>query len=312
MGLTRADLLETKWTEQDKREIAVVLKRYQDNDTWALKAQAKVGILLTSHPGNRGYLKACVETHKKLGYWITVAYDNYLHPDTKDMNYNNYLPAKDVMDNIDTFIMPHYQTWGGVLYPYFWLLRFGVNVMQDFEYVYCANGDMIIEKPEGFSELLKRFEGYDIWGTGPDIFTDNRQLFNTAGFICKTTVLKQIIQHFEKYLIPFETYEKYTQELGNTEGRFGRAIKDLGFKYKLSVPFPTSEQLFFGGQSGEWGELLGFRHLHAEMNYAYRHKGIPPPSKYLDERYTSGNDIKYIKLYEEKNDVAVLKDWYAK
>lgn len=310
MGLTREDLKSSKWTEKDKQEIQLVLNNYMKNDEWSCKLSKKVGILLTSHPGNRCYLKSCIDSHKKLGYWIVLAYDNYLHPEVKDMNYNNYLPPKDVMDNVDTFLMPHYQTWGGVLYPYFWLLKFGVSLMQDFEYIYCANGDMVLEKPEGFDELLKRFEGYDIWGTGPDVFEPNRQIFNTAGFICKTTVFKQIMQHFEKYLIPFETYEKYTQEFGNTEGRFGRAIKDLGFKCKFSNPNPTSEQLYFNGQSGEWGELLGFRHIHAELNYAYRHKGIPPHSKYLDERYASGHDLKYLKLYEQTGDANVLKEWY--
>lgn len=311
MGLTREDLKSSKWTEQDKKEIAIVLGNYQKNDVWAKKAQAKVGILLTSHPGNRAYLKACIESHKKLGYWITVAYDNYFHPEVQEMNYNNYLPAKDVMDNIDTFLIPHYQTWGGVLYPYFWLLRFGVNVMQDFEYIYCANGDMILEKPEGFPELLKRFEGYDIWGTGPDIFEPNRLIFNTAGFLCKTKVLKQIMTHFEEHLIPFETYEKYTQDFGNTEGRFGRAIKDLGFKYKLSNPPPTTEQLFFNGQGGEWSDLIGFRHIHAEYNYAYKYKGIPPEPKYYDPRYMGG-DYELIKKYWETKDSSVFQNWWAK
>jgi hypothetical protein len=228
------------------------------------------------------------------------------------MNYNNILPAKDVMDSIDTFVMPHYQTWGGVLYPYFWLMKFGVNLMQDFKYIYCANGDMVLEKPEGFPELLKRFEGYDIWGTGPDIFEPNKQLFNTTGFICKTEALKKMMQHFEKHLLPFENYEKYTQELGNTEGRFGRAIKDLGLKCKQSNPVPSTEMLFHNDGKGEWQELVGFRHIHAELNHAYRYKGIPPSSKYLDERYTSSNDMQAIKLYEQTKDKQILENWWAK
>ena len=120
------------------------------------------------------------------------------------------------------------------------------------------------------------------------------------------------MQHFEKHLIPFEVYEKYTQDFGNTEGRFGRAIKDLGFKCKSSNPKPTSEMLFFNDKNGEWGELLGFRHCHSELNYAYKYKGTPPPLKYLDERFMGGNDLKFIKLYEQTKDVSVLKDWYAK
>ena len=311
MGLTREDLKDSKWTEKDKREIAVVLDRYQSNDTWASKASKDVGILLTSHSGNRAYLKACVESHKKLGYWITLAYDNCFNPEVKDMNYNSVLPAKDVMDSVDTFLVPHHQNWGGVLYPYFWLLKFGANLMRDFKYIYCANGDMVLEKPEGFSELLKRFEGYDIWSTGPDIMEEKKQLFNTTGFICKTEALIAIMKHFEQHLLPFENYEKYTQEFGNTEGRFGRAIKELGLKCKQSNPKPTTEQLFHNDGIGEWQELLGFRHIHAEHNYAYRYKGIPPEPKYFDTRYIGG-EIEIIKEYWETKDMSILKNWWAK
>jgi len=313
MGLTTEDLKDPKWAEQDKKEIAVVLNRYKENDVWANKASLPVGILLTSHQGNRAYLKACIESHKKLGYWITLAYDNFVNPEVKDMDYNRHLPAKDVMDSVDTFIMPHHQVWGGVLYPYFWLLKFGVNMMQNFKYIYCANGDMVLEKPEGFKELLKRFEDVDadIWGTGPDVFEDNRCIFNTTGFICKTEVFKKIMLHFEKYLIPFETYEKYTQEYGNTEGRIGRAIKEYGFKCKQSNPKPTTEQLFYKGQCGEWGDLVGFRHIHAEHNYAYRYKGIPPEIKYFDKRFM-GDEYNAIKKYWEEQDKSILENWWAK
>jgi hypothetical protein len=309
MGLTRADLTDPKNTDQDKKEIAVALNNYMQNDEWNYKPSLPLGILITSHPGNRAYLKACIESHKKLGYWIVLAYDNYIHPDHPKIDYNAIFPPKDVMENVDTFIMPHYQTWGGVLYPYFWLLKFGMNVMQDFEYTYCINGDMVIEKPEGFNQLLDLLGDADIMGTGPDIDEPNRYIFNTAGFIGKTKAIKAIMDHFEERLVPFENYEKYTQEVGNTEGRFGRAIKDLGLK-KVVVDPPYNEQLHKSGQ-GTWYDLIGFRHIHAELNYAYRYKGIPPEAKYMDNRYAGQHDIKYLKMYEETKDPEVLKNWWA-
>jgi hypothetical protein len=202
--------------------------------------------------------------------------------------------------------MPHYQSWGGVLYPYFWLLKWGVNLLQDFEYIYCVNGDMILEKPEGFPKLLELLGDGDIMGTGPN--TD--RIFNTAGFIVKTSSFKKIMNHFEKHLIPFDVYEKYTQEFGNTEGRFKKAIKDLNLK-EINVIPPATEQLFEKG-CGTWYELLGFRHIHAEHNYAYRHRGIPPEFKYFDERYLGCQDKKYLKLYDETKDKKILEEWYAR
>ncbi len=306
MGLTREDLRDKKWTEQDKKEIAVVLERYQQNDEWALKTRKKVAVLLTSHPGNRPYLKASVESHKKLGYWVVLAYDNYINPANKDIDYNKVMPVKDVMDNVDTFLMPHHQVWGGVLYPYFWLMKFGVNLLQDFEYIYCANGDMVIEKPEGFPEIMKLMGDADIMGTGPD--TD--RIFNTAGFIAKSGPLRKMMAHFEKHLIPFENYEKYTQEFGNTEGRLARAIADLKLKRVIMKEPPSTEQLHMSN-TGTWCKILGFRHIHAELNYAYRYKGIPPEIKYLDERFTGG-DYGVIKKYWETKDKKILEAWWAK
>ena len=305
MGLTNADLKDPKWTEQDKKEIAAVLDNYKQNDVWSEKTNKKVAVLLTSHPGNRCYLKACIDTHIKLGYWIVLAYDNYIHPGEENIDYNKVMPPKNVMDKVDTFLMPHYQTWGGVLYPYFWLLKWGVNLLQDFEYIYCANGDMILEKPEGFPKLLEMMGDADIMGTGPD----TERIFNTAGFIVKSAALKKIIAHFQARLVPFEIYEKFTQEVGNTEGRFSIAIRDLGLKQVIVKP-PSTEQLHKCGQ-GDWYDLVGFRHIHAEHNHAYRYKGIPPEPKYLDERFM-GDEYNRIKEYWETKDMKILENWWAK
>ena len=58
MGLTRADLTDPKNSAQDKKEIAVALGNYMANDEWVKKALGSTAILITSHPGNRAYLKA--------------------------------------------------------------------------------------------------------------------------------------------------------------------------------------------------------------------------------------------------------------
>ena len=83
MGLTSEDLRDPKWSDKDKAEIKIVLDRYKWNDAWISKLFKKVGVLLTSHPGNRAYLKASEESHKKLGFRICLANDNYIYPAQK-------------------------------------------------------------------------------------------------------------------------------------------------------------------------------------------------------------------------------------
>ena len=277
------------------------------NEEWTYKLLKNVGILLTSHPGNRPFLKASIESHKKLDYWICLAYDNYIDPEQPDINYNSIMPNKDVMDGVDTFIMPHHQTWGGVLFPYMFLLRFGTLALSHFEYIYCTNGDFIVEKPEGFPKLFELMGDADIMTCGHD---ESGKYANTAGFIVKSKALVDITKHMLDHLIPFEVYEKHTQEIGNAEGRFGRAIFDLKLKQKIVEP-PSDDMLCYPG-TGTWYDLIGFRHIHAELNRAYKEKGIPPDSKYLDERHVCSHDLEHIKKYEIAKDKSVLETWYQK
>jgi len=276
-----------------------------ENGKW----QKNIGILITSHRGNRAYLRGCLETHKKLGYWITVMYDNPYESSFHHLNHNDLLPPIDLIGMMDTFVIPHHQTWGGVLYPYFWLLNLGGELLQNFEYIYCINGDMIIEKPEGFPKLLELLGDGDFLGVGPDRKVVKR-CFNTAGFISKTEAFRAIMKHFKERLIPLEAYEKYTQESGNTEARFDRAIIDLGLN-QVTVPvFPPDEQIRVKG-IGTWYDLVGFRHIHAEHTQAYRTRGIPPELKYLDKRFMGG-EYNIIEKYWETKDEEILKGWWAK
>ena len=307
MGLTLKDL-EGEMTDEERASRQAWIDRTRDNDKWAKKALQPIGVLLTSHQANRPFLKASVESHAKLGYWITLAYDNYVDPTWETIDHNQFMPAKDILDKVNLFFIPTYQTWGGPLYPYFWLLKWGVQAMSHFEYIYCANADFVLEKPEGFKALFELLGDADIMTSGPD--RDDPPSANTAGFIAKTKALIEIVKHLEEHLVPWENYEKHTQRIGNMEGRLGWAIKDLGLK-QVRVN-PPLEDMFRQPGHGTWSELIGFRHIHAEMNYAYRNKKIPPPLKYLDERYLGAHDFNHIKQYEETLDLKVLESWWEK
>jgi len=316
MGVTREDLIRSgRYLEMTDEEWAVelegrqrVIGGYMSNDEWAVKIKKPVLILLISHPAARGYLAASIRTHKALGYWLAVVYDNFI--DSKDPTenafYNEFMPPKDMMVDIDTFIMGHYQWWGGVSYPFMWGLRLAAGFAQNFEFVYCINGDCIIENPEGFPKLLEALGDGDIMSTGPTL---EREI-GTAGLLMRSSAFFKIAKHMTDHVIPFEEYEKSTQEFGNTEGRLAVAVRELGLKITPCEPAKT-EQMHEPGH-GFWAQTLGFRHIHGELNRAYRYKGIPPPTKYLDARYISENDMRAIKGYEETKDMKILEDWWAK
>lgn len=294
-----------------KAHYEYILNDMMKNDEWAMKIFKDVGVVLTSHPGNRPFLKASLETHKKLGFWTTVVYDNYFDPNNKSIDYKICMPTRDVFDMADTFLIPHHQTWGGVLYPYFWCLYFGLHTMGSFKYIFCSNGDCVLEKPEGFPQIMEMLGDADIMGCGYEN-NNGRELFNTTSFIAKTEAIQAIMKHFRDYLIGIDTYEKYAEKMGNTEGRFAIAIKELGLKVKKVPKNPVNTQVALPG--GTWYDILGFRHIHGEWNNAHRRKKIPPPSKYIDDRYMR-TKVKQVQSYEAETDPtkkqAILHKWWS-
>lgn len=320
MGVTREDLIRSgRWLavsdeewEREKATRLCVIKAYASNDEWATKIKKNVGVLLTGSAHGRPFLKASLESHQKLGFWMVLAYDNFINPEYPSIDYNEWLPPKDVMELVDTFLFPHHQTWGGVSYPYIWQLRLASGIMSQFEYVFCNNGDCVLEKPEGFQMLIDEMGDADIMSAGPTL---EREI-GTASFLIRGKHFPAVAQHMNNHMVPFEEYEKSTQEFGNTEGRLAVAVRDLGLTTKVvkagQCPHHSECEQFHVPGHGFWWDAVGFRHIHGELNYAYRYKHVPPPSKYLDERFCGSEDIKAAREYEVTKDVKSIESWWAK
>jgi len=313
MGVTREDFIRSgRYLEipdaEWEAELATrkhVVGCYMANDAWSVNIKKNVGILLTSSSYGRPYLKGSVESFKQLGYWLTLSYDNFINPEFQGINYHDWMPPKDVMENVDTFLLTHHQTWGGVSYPFIWQLKLASGIMQNFEYALVVNGDCIVEKPEGFPKMLEMLGDGDIMSSGPAL---EREI-GTAGLLMKSSAFFKIADHMISHMVPFEEYEKSTQEFGNTEGRLAVAVRELGLKL-VPVEPGYNEQLHIPG-TGFWYNTIGFRHIHGEHNYAYRYKAVPPEPKYLDERFM-GDEYRQIKAYWEAKDKSILENWWAK
>jgi len=320
MGVTREDFIrsgrylempDAEW-EAELATRKYVVGCYQKNDEWAVKIKKNVGVLLTASCYGLPYLKASLESHKKLGYWTVLSYDNFIDPNNgePEIDLNRWMPPKDIMVNVDTFLLPHHQCWGGVSYPFIWQLRLASGIFHSMDYVLVNNGDMVLEKPENFHLLIEKMGDADIMSSGPSLPRE----IGTAGILMRSKAFMDIAKHMNDHMVPFTEYEKSTQDFGNTEGRLAVAVRDLGLKQVICNPgsCPTHkvcEQLHTPG--GEWYDIIGMRHIHGELNYAYRYKQMPPPSKYLDERFVGNEDMKAAKAYES-GDIEFVKSWWAK
>lgn len=299
-----------KWVESlpkgssKRNHYEYILNDMMNNYEWSNKIYKDVGVLLTGHPGGRPFLKSSLETHKKLGYWILLAYDNYFDPNNKEISYKQCLPYRDVFDLVDSFLISHHQSWGGVQFPYFFLLYQGVMSLGNFPYIFCSNADCIIENPEGFSELFKIFKesNADVFPCGWEE-NNNRPLLNTTSFLCKTEAIQKIMIHYRDHFIgkDISTYEKYVEKFGNTEGRMARACIDLNLNVLKPEENPIDTQISKPGH-GTWYNFLKFRHIHAEFNTALRKRKIPPHYKFLDSRYMTQKYNQIKSYYDEKNE----------
>lgn len=303
MPVTREDL-KKPWDEDHLAKLQKIFDGCIANDQWATKIFKKVAVLINTYPGHRAYLKSCVESHAKLGYFICLTYDNYIDPKETTVDHNTWMPDKDILDKVDLFIMPHHQTWKDVNYPYFWELKWGVSALQQFEYIYCTEGDFILEKPEGFSELLKLIKDGDIMTCGPD-YDDE---ISTGAFICKSSAFLQIVQYMQDHFIPFDNYEKYLH-MGGAESRAQAAIKHYDLK-RIDIEYPGVWN-FTHDLKGTWYNLVGLRHLQGELDYAFKNFLIPPHHKYIEKKYLQ-DVYKYdlIKEYWDTGDKEVLKKWW--
>jgi len=304
MSFRRIDMRELN--KSDHADYVVLSRRFTYCDKHiAFPYLKELGILLTSHPGNRGFLKASVDTHAETKLWITLAYDNYFDPDNNSIGWDYVMPSREVIDKCNALVMGPHQRWGGVLYPYFYLLDLGINSMGNFPYVYCANGDCILEKPEGIFELLDVLKENNADLISAGWWDGDRPIFNSTGFIGRMDAVKAMMQHFKENFIPLKAYERTCMEFGNCEGRMGRAIKDLGLKV-VPVENPKNEQMHEPGH-GTFAKVLGFRHVHAEAGWAWKMKGTEPrvyspEVKYFDEKYIGGADLEFAKNNQPKKD----------
>jgi hypothetical protein len=119
MAFTRSSLNNPNLTKEQRKTIEETVARNMACDLWAKKILYRVGVLLTSHPNNRAFLKSSIESHKKMDFWTTVIYDNYWNPERLDLSFDSLMPDRETFDLADNFIISKQQNWGGVIYPYF-------------------------------------------------------------------------------------------------------------------------------------------------------------------------------------------------
>lgn len=99
--------------------------------------------------------------------------------------------------------------------------------------------------------------------------------------------------------------------MGGAESRIRAAIRDLKLNM-VSVPDAPMPDCTHD-LKGTWYDLVGLRHIHGEVDWAFKKKLVPPHYDYIDKRYLPPiYRYDLIKKFWDSMDESVLQEWWLK
>ena len=284
-----------KWYQ----EAQTVYNNNKNDELTYQKLTKDLCVIVPSHKYQRPWLKACLESVQGTGYFSILAYDNPFHKGQIPRPMTQLLPPNDVLAMVDYVSMKPKTFHSGVTIPHMWNMLFAVNqaYILGFEYIFCMNGDFIMERPENFEQLRKLMGDADIY---PLAWNPNKPSCGTAAFIAKTEIQVDFWKEFARTL---------HKPMGNAEARLGRYYKQNKLNVFHDSPGPMPHQM--PQPKSTWYKTVGLRHLHAEHKIRRWQHEEPIEEKYCDKRFLNGNEQKSVAQYWKTGDKKYLKQWWG-
>ena len=246
-----------------------------------------MAIIVTSWNGQLRWLKKTLLNYRLTGKYVILSYDNPFYAfdpsslsdqtafDEKLLRSIHYLMAHSVVVKHKTFDADKRTGW-------FWDVKYAqgiINLFPNIKYVYCTNGDCILEKPENIDQLK------DILGDG-DLMSGQSapgNTIHTADVIYKVDAFNKIMGYMtEQFKVPV---------LGSfsPECLLGEAVTMLDLKVTHAPVQPISlldgsiDYYCREGVPSTFRDVIGFRNLYAEQEYRENNALEPLPREYIDD-----------------------------
>lgn len=253
-------------------------------------------IIVTSYNGQLGWLKATLESYRRTGAFVILSYDNpvYVWSNYDDPEYQlRYLPRGIHYLLAHTVAIKHKTYDADKRTGWYWDIKYGQNIIngfKNFKYVYCTNGDCILERPEGIAELPA------ILGDG-DLMSGQSEpgrTIHTADMFFKIDAFNKVIDYMsDRMKVPV---------IGSLspEGLLREAVDLLKLKETFvdSIQMPDGSLKEFSGAIDKkdgsidyygkidgdctWKRVLGFKNLYHEFEYRENNSLEPLDKKYMD------------------------------
>ncbi len=279
----------------------------------SVPCQTDLAIIVTSWFGQLKWLKAVLAKYRLSGAFVILSFDNpfypWMAPNPQHLvrcmpNCEHYLLANSVVHKHITYDADKRNGW-------FWDVRYAQGILKQFpniKHVYMTNGDCIIERPEGFKELIEILGEADLM-SGQS--TDSN--IHTADVLFKAEAFHKIFDYMaEMFRVPV---------IGSRspEGSMMEAIHKVGATYRHAPQQPldtdgTVDSYSRRDQDSTWKQILGYKNLFAIQETAWNEGGEPVSRDYIDSYmdwiYFSGEERETICKYWETGDRRYLYAWW--
>ena len=262
------------------------------------KLNKDVAVIVPTVFRHMPWLRACLTSLRKIGYYILIGYDNHFYHVKK---IEAMYPDPEVMAMGDAVVTKHMTHFVSVGISYMWNMLYGLYLLKEwgFPYVFSHAGDCVMEKPEGFPVLLEMLQDYDVVSCE---YRPERKYCGTLGVITKTSIW---VDFFEQMVV------KMYMEDGNAEQRLYKYAQKNNLTV-APVKNPEFPNFKLPDPESDWGNIVGFRHLHAEQKIRRRDKMPPVEKRHVD--YGRGNinigKGHLFHYYETGND-KLLEGWWG-
>jgi len=278
------------------------LKNWVLND---IPFKSDTAIIVTSWMGHLKWLKYTLNSYKRTGKFVILAFDTHLKPDNV-LDLTQHFPPPDLLV-IPNMIVCKHSTWDSdKRNGWLWSIVYAASIISSFDnfkYVFTINSDCCLDKPEGIDELIKMLGDNDYIPQSVEYdgeYKDQVKLIHTCSNLYKIETFKKFIEYFK------ENLKNNTPDSYSPESLMVEAQNKFRFKMKevISPKFPDFIKDFVGqidhygsyNEDSTWKSIVGFRNLCAENDTAGIERLPPLSKKYFDLR----NDGSFMSGYERE------------
>ena len=239
-----------------------------------------MAIIVTSYWEQLKWLKATLMSYRLSGKYVILSYDNPFYPWEYGKSLDSRMPRDDHFKLVHGFVMKHKTFDFDKRTGWFWDVKYAqglINLFPNIKYVYCTNGDCIWDKPTGADDLVRLLGDGDLMSGQ----SEPGRTIHTASVLYKVEAFNKIV-NFMTERMKVQVMPSHSPET---------MLRDAVNIFKMKETFVPKQPRDANGNidwytqlnnDSTYKDLVGFRNLFGEMEYAAEHRKEPLDKKYLD------------------------------